>query len=63
MGGFQFRRMKVSGDERFTDEPDKNAYSHPVEAAEYLMLGEGEGQMALMPAGYDAGPVQTTAVM
>jgi len=63
MGGFQFRRMKVSGDERFTDEPDKNAYSHPVEATEYLMLGEGEGQMALMPAGYDAGPVQTTAVM
>lgn len=28
MGGFCFRRLKVSGDERFTDQPDKNEYSH-----------------------------------
>lgn len=34
-GGYNYRRLKVSG-ERFTDEPDKNAYSHPVESLEYV---------------------------
>lgn len=52
-GGFQFRRLKVAGDERYTDEPDKNMYSHPVEALEYMALGEGEGRAALLPADYD----------
>lgn len=52
-GGFQYRRLKVAGDERYTDEPDKNVYSHPVEALEYALLGEGEGEMALVPAGYE----------
>lgn len=54
-GGFHFRRLKVSGDERYTDEPDKNMYSHPVEALEYMALGEGEGTAALLPADYDDG--------
>lgn len=53
-GGFCFRRLKVAGSERYTDEPDKNQYSHPVEALEYLMLGLGEGQAALRPADYDS---------
>ena len=52
-GGFCYRRLKVAGDERFTDQPDKNVYSHPVEALEYALLGEGEGTAALMPADYD----------
>lgn len=50
MGGYQYRRIKVSGDERYTDEPDKNMYSHPVEAGEYGMLGGGEHRVALAPA-------------
>ncbi len=63
-GGFQFRRLKVAGDERYTDEPDKNVYSHPVEALEYALLGEGEGQAALLPADYDDdAPVQEYAIM
>lgn len=53
-GGFQFRRMKVAGDERYTDEPDKNMYSHPVEALEYVLLGEGEGSAALLPATFES---------
>lgn len=49
MGGFCYRRIKLVGQERYTDEPDKNAYSHYVEAGEYGMLGGGEAKTALMP--------------
>jgi hypothetical protein len=41
-GGFCYRRMAVSGSERYTDEPDKNMYSHPVEALEYVLMSTGE---------------------
>lgn len=52
-GGFCYKRVLVSGDERYKDEPDKNKYSHYVEAAEYALQGEGEGQSALKTAGGD----------
>ena len=42
-GGYCYRRLRVSGDERFEDKPNKNKYSHPVEAGGYLMIGAGEG--------------------
>lgn len=45
-GGFCYRRVMVSN-ERYTDEPDKNEYSHPVEALEYALQGEGEGRSAV----------------
>lgn len=48
-GGFCYRRIQVTG-ERYTEEPDKNEYSHPVEACEYALQGEGEGRIALMSA-------------
>jgi hypothetical protein len=35
-GGYQYRRMKVSG-ERYTDKPDKNEFSHPHDALQYLI--------------------------
>lgn len=43
-GGYHYRRVKVSGDERFHDKPDKNEYSHPHDALQYLMAGAGEGR-------------------
>lgn len=43
-GGYFYRRLKVSGDERFQEKPSKNRYSHPVEAGGYMMLGAGEGR-------------------
>lgn len=46
-GGFCYRRVQVNG-EKYTDEPDKNEYSHPVEALEYGLQGEGEGRKALI---------------
>jgi hypothetical protein len=42
-GGYCFRRMKVAGDERYRDEPDKTMYSHPCEAGQYLVMGAGDG--------------------
>lgn len=43
-GGYCYRRVQIAGDERYHDKPDKNRYSHPVEAGEYLMVGAGEGR-------------------
>ena len=41
-GGYCYRRMQIAGTERFSEEPDKNEYSHVVESAEYALLGGGE---------------------
>lgn len=53
-GGYKFRRMKVSGDERYQDMPVKNEYSHPCEAGQYLMLGGGEGIAVLQGKSTDS---------
>ncbi len=45
-GGFAYRRMNVTG-EKYTEEPDKNLYSHPVEGLEYVMMGLGEYHLAI----------------
>lgn len=42
-GGYKYKRMQVTGEERFMDKPDKNRYSHPADALQYMMLGMGEG--------------------
>jgi len=34
-GGYQFRRLQTS-DERYTESPDKNQYSHPHDALQYV---------------------------
>lgn len=43
-GGYCYRRLEVSGAERYSDEPLKNMYSHVAEALQYAMVGEGEDQ-------------------
>ena len=48
-GGFCYKRIKVAGDERFHDQPDKNKYSHICEAGEYGLQQAGEGVQALVP--------------
>jgi hypothetical protein len=50
MGGFCYRRLQIAGDERYTDKPDKNMYSHIAEAAEYAMVGAGEGRIIVRSA-------------
>lgn len=38
MGGYCYRRLAVAG-EKYRDAPDKNQYSHPHDALQYLALG------------------------
>ena len=38
-GGYKYKRMDVSGEERFIDKPNKNRYSHVAESNQYLFLG------------------------
>lgn len=46
MGGrYAYKRIQVIGDERYHDKPDKNEYSHPCEAGQYMLLGGGEGKI------------------
>jgi len=42
-GKFSYRRLQVAGDARYQEQPDKNEWSHPVEALEYGLMGQGEG--------------------
>lgn len=43
-GAYRYRRLNVAGvDARYTDEPEKNYYSHICEALAYAVMGEGEG--------------------
>lgn len=41
-GGFCYKRVSIGGEERYRDVPDKNKYSHIVEAGEYGLLDGGE---------------------
>jgi len=49
-GGYAYKRLQVSGAERYRDIPDKNRFSHPCEAGQYLMLGAGEGRNVIQTA-------------
>ncbi len=61
-GGFCYRRLRLSGEERFADVPEKGPLSHVVEACEYGLLGGGEGREALrMPEHMQRGPLQEVA--
>lgn len=46
LGGYRYRRMKTSR-EMYDDRPDKNKFSHPHDAFQYMMLGGGEGRELL----------------
>jgi hypothetical protein len=46
-GAYRYRRVELAGEERYRDEPDKNRYSHVCDAAQYLMIGAGEGGAVL----------------
>lgn len=37
-GGYHYRRIQVQGDERFYNIPEKNKYSHPMDAMQYLCM-------------------------
>jgi hypothetical protein len=45
--GYRFRKLQIAGN-RYSDEPDKNEWSHVAEALQYLLLGGGEAKV-IMP--------------
>jgi len=44
ISGYHYRRMNVSGESRYDEKPNKNRYSHPHDALQYLFTGAGEGR-------------------
>jgi hypothetical protein len=43
MGGYCYKRMMVSGGDKFRDVPDKGIYSHVADSLQYMLCGAGEG--------------------
>lgn len=44
MGGYQYKRLNLSGFEKYQDKPDKNMYSHVHDALQYVLsmvIGQG----------------------
>lgn len=61
--GYRFRRMQVPGVERYDDKPEKNEFSHPHDALQYLMLGGGDGfEIEHRKNGMYSGTRQRTAI-
>lgn len=56
-GGYCYRRMRVSGTERFHDVPDKNTFSHVADALQYALLGGGEDPTISVAPLYPTQPV------
>lgn len=48
-GGYAFRRLQVSGRERYTEVPDKNHFSHVADAGQYGLVGEGYHRHVIEP--------------
>jgi len=46
-GGYCLKRVQVVGEEREHHKPTKNRYSHPCDAAQYMMLGAGAGETVI----------------
>ena len=38
-GGYAYKRLNVSGSDRYVDRPDKNKFSHVADACQYMFLG------------------------
>lgn len=42
-GGYHYRKLATTA-ERYSDEPEKDKYSHIADALQYALLGGGEGR-------------------
>lgn len=43
-GAYHYKRVEVTGSERYQDKPDKGIYSHVAESLQYLCMGAGMGK-------------------
>ena len=39
--GYRYKRVRVAGEEKYEDKPEKNQFSHPHDALQYGLLGDG----------------------
>ena len=46
-GAYRYKRMQVSGDDRYHEQPEKNMASHICESLQYGCLGVGSGKILL----------------
>jgi hypothetical protein len=47
-GGYKYRRIQVSNEERYQDKPDKGSiYSHVCDAGQYAVIGAGHGNAVI----------------
>ena len=46
-GGYKYKRMQVSGAEKYMEKPDKGRYSHACDALQYLFLGAVGGHRVI----------------
>jgi hypothetical protein len=46
-GGYHFKSVKTGNGTQYHEEPAKNAYSHPHDALQYLLLGGGEADVVM----------------
>lgn len=56
-GGYKYRKLSVSGEERFRETPDKNQYSHPHDSLQYIALGALAGMICSEPK-QDYNPIE-----
>lgn len=57
-GGYAFKRLKVTGDEKYKDAPDKNMFSHVCESLHYLLLGAGEADSVMGTVGTEIDQIE-----
>jgi hypothetical protein len=54
-GGYKYKRVQVTGEDKFMDKPEKNKYSHCADATQYLFLGAVGGGRVI--GGFDSKPI------
>ena len=50
MSGYRYRRMQITGTDKYDIVPDKNRFSHPHDSLQYMLLGGGEGRQLIRGA-------------
>ena len=46
-GGYHYKAIRVALGQQFHEEPNKNAYGHPHDSLQYLLLGGGEADVVM----------------
>lgn len=46
VNGYHYKRMSITGDERYQDKPNKNRFSHPHDALQYILMRFASEQIA-----------------